>query len=676
MKKSILVAMIACLPVACAIERDATQERPLGPGVEPAIFDTLVRPQDDLYRYANGTWLEQTQIPPDQSNYGTFAELADRAELDIRAIIEEAANATDKAPGSDVQKIGDFYLSYMDSARIEESGLTPLEEELARIESIASKDDLIRYMAYNIRLGLGDPIYFYVDQDEKNTTQYILYMHQSGLGLPDRDYYFGDQFEDTRTKYTAYIERMFDLAGMPGGKQAADMILGLETRMAENHWTQVQNRDRDAGYNKYGVDEANELTPNLNWNLFLEAAGAGDIDTFIVRQPSYLKALDQILAQTALEDWKTYYRFHLLSASAPVLPQQFVEARFDFYGRTLSGIEQNRPRWKRAVGAIDGALGEMVGKLYVERHFDPQAKERMDQMVQNLLAAFDQGIDELEWMADSTKLEAKAKLAKFRPKIGYPDKWKDYSALEVKPDDPFGNIMRSRVVEYRREMDKLGKPIDRSEWLMTPQTVNAYYNPSMNEIVFPAAILQPPFFNVEAEDAVNYGAIGAVIGHEISHGFDDQGRKSDGDGNLRDWWSPADAEEFGKRTQVLVEQFNTFSPVEGMHVNGELTLGENIGDLSGLAVANKAYKLSLDGQESPVIDGYTGDQRFFLGWAQIWRRKYREDELRQRLITDPHSPSEYRTNGPVVHLPEFHTAFEVKEGDGMYRAPEQRTRIW
>lgn len=675
MKKTLLVALVALLPAACAIKPEA-KDQLLGSGIDPANFDTLVRPQDDLYRYANGTWLDQTQIPADQSNYGTFAELDDRAELDIRAIIEEAANAENREPGSDVQKIGDFYRSFMDSARVEELGLAPLEEELNRIEAISSKDDLIRYMAYNNRLGMGDPVYLFVDQDEKDATRYILYLHQSGLGLPDRDYYFGDQFKDARTKYAAYIEKILDLAGMQGGKEAASTILDLETRLAENHWTQVQNRDRDATYNKYGIEEANQLTPNLNWRLFLDAAEAGEVDTFIVRQPRYLKALDRVIAQTPLDDWKTYFRFHLISAAAPYLPQQFVDARFDFYGRTLSGTEQNRPRWKRAVSAIDDALGEMVGKLYVERHFDPKSKERMDQMVQNLLKAFDQGIDELEWMADSTKLEAKAKLAKFRPKIGYPDKWKDYSALEVRPDDLFGNVMRSRVVEYRRELDKLGKPIDRDEWLMTPQTVNAYYNPSMNEIVFPAAILQPPFFNVEAEDAVNYGAIGAVIGHEISHGFDDQGRKSDGDGNLRDWWTPKDAEEFGKRTQVLVEQFNGFSPIEGMHVNGEFTLGENIGDLSGLSVAYKAYKLSLNGKESPVIDGFTGDQRFFLGWAQIWRRKYREDELRRRLITDPHSPSEYRTNGPVVHMPEFYTAFDVKEGDGMYRKPEQRTRIW
>ncbi len=682
MKRLFITTLCLGLLMGCETQHDepapapSAPEAPLGLGFDTETFNMGVRPQDDFYRYVNGTWLETTDIPADKSNFGAFTQLADQAEIDLRTIIEKAAMAEYRPAGSEVQKVGDLYRSYMDSTRVEDLGLTPLEGELARVDAIASHEDLIRYIGYNQRIGVTDPFSMFVGQDAKNATEYILFASQSGLGLPDRDYYFSNNFAEVRDKYTAYIATMYDLAEWENGEAAAATIFDLEQRLAEHHWTRVQNRDRDATYNKYTFDEANALTPNLDWGLLLEAADATTAEAIIIRQPSYFEAVNTALAEVPLDAWKTYFQFKVLNGAASMLPQPFVDANFDFYSRTLSGIEAQRPRWKRAVSATNGTLGEMVGKLYVEEHFSPDAKTRMDEMIANLRTAFRQSIDGLEWMSPETRAQAQEKLQKFTPKIGYPEKWKDYEALEVDENDLFGNIRRSREVEYARNLNKLGNPVDRTEWFMTPQTVNAYYSPSMNEIVFPAAILQPPFFNVEADDAVNYGAIGAVIGHEFSHGFDDQGRKSDGDGNLRDWWTEEDADEFKTRAQGLIDQYAAFSPLDGLNVNGELTLGENIGDLAGLTMAYRAYQLSLNGEEAPVIDGFTGDQRFFIGWAQVWRRKYRDDELKRRLITDPHSPSEYRTNGIVANMPEFYAAFNVQPGDPMHRNDEERVKIW
>ena len=680
MKTLIVSTLCACLLMACEqpidTETSTDTDRPLALGVDTTNFDRSVRPQDDFYRFVNGTWLEETTIPADKSNYGSFTELADKAEADMRAIIEEAAEAEYKEPGTDVQKVGDMYLSFMDSTRIEDLGLAPLQDDLTRIDAIETYEDLIRYIGYNQRIGISDPFAIFVNQDAKNATEYTLYATQSGLGLPDRDYYFEESFANVRDKYGEYITTLYDLAEMDGSAEASQTVMDIETGLAEHHWTRVQNRDRNATYNKVTLAEANEMTPNLDWDVFFDAAGIDDVDAFIVRQPSYFEALDGILLEVPVENWKTYFRFKLLSSAAPYLPNAFADASFDMYGRTLSGTEAQRPRWKRAVSATNGTLGEMVGKLYVEKHFQPEAKARMDELVENLRTAFGQAIDELEWMGPETKEEAQAKLAKFNTKIGYPDKWKDYANLEIQAGDLLGNMKRSTEFEYQRRIDRLGGPVDREEWFMTPQTVNAYYSSTMNEIVFPAAILQPPFFNVEADDAVNYGAIGAVIGHEFSHGFDDQGRKSDGDGNLRDWWTEQDNEEFQARAAKLGEQYSQFSPIEGMHVNGDLTMGENIGDLAGLTMAYKAYQLSLGGEEAPVIDGFTGDQRFFLGWAQVWRRNYREDELKRRLVTDSHSPSEYRTNGILANMPAFYNAFDVQPGDPMYRPDDVRVQIW
>jgi predicted metalloendopeptidase len=653
-----------------------TAEPDLDLGIDVAAMDTTVRPQDDLFRYVNGTWLRTTEIPPDKPYAGSFVDLLDTSEVHLKNIIEEAAAVTDAAPGSSSRKVGDMYRSFMDSMRVEELGLSPLDEEFQRIDEIATSNDVVRYMAHAEVSGITDPFSMWVDQDLNDATRYIVYFSQSGIGLPDRDYYFDEQFAEVRSQYMDYIKTMFELAGFDNGLESARAILDLETRLAEHHWTRVRNRDREATYNKYSIADAAELSPSFDWDYYLDAIGGGEVDSIVIRQPDYFAAFSDIAEEVPVEDWKTYFRLRLLSNSAPYLPARFVDASFDFYGRTLNGQQEQRPRWKRAVSATDGTLGEMVGELYVNRYFPPEAKVRMDELVSNLRRAFKHAIKDLEWMTDETKLEAQDKLSKFTTKIGYPERWKDYSKLEIRSDDLLGNMRRSTRMEHFREMDKLGKPIDRGEWFMTPQTVNAYYKASMNEIVFPAAILRPPMFNLQADDAVNYGAIGAVIGHEMSHGFDDQGRKSDGDGNLRDWWSEKDEEEFKKRTQVLVEQYNQYSPIEGMNVNGELTLGENIGDLAGLTMAYKAYLLSLGGREAPVIDGYTGDQRFFLGYAQAWRLKLSEQLARRFLVVDTHSPAEYRCNGVVVNMPEFVAAFDVQEGDGMYRAPDDQVKIW
>jgi predicted metalloendopeptidase len=655
----------------------AAPEVKLGTGLDTAGFDRAVRPQDDLFRFVNGKWLETTEIPADRSNYGAFVALDDQAQADLRAIVEEAANAPEHPPGSDAQKIGDFYLSYMDAARADARGLEPLAPELERVEALKDRKDVNSYFGYAQQIGVAHPIWLYIAQDEKNTTAYIPYVYQKGLTLPDRDYYLktDEKFIAIRAKYLAYVTQVLEKARVADAAAAAQRIMALETRLAEAHWTRVQNRDAVATYNKYSIGDANKLTPGFDWNAFFGGASVVPQD-FVITQPSFFTALGAALAEVPVAEWKTYLKFKLINAYAPYLSADLVDLHFDLHGKTLKGIAEIRPRWKRAIEAIDDTMGEIAGRLYVQKHFTPDAKKRMDELVANLLEAFRLSIDELDWMSPATKVEAQKKLAAFTVKIGYPSKWKDYSALTIAKDDLAGNMLRSAAVEHARAVGKLGKAIDRTEWLMTPQTVNAYYYPPMNEIVFPAAILHPPFFNVAADDATNYGAIGAVIGHEISHGFDDQGRKYDGQGTLRDWWTAEDGERFKQRAVRLVEQYSAYSPLDSMKVNGELTLGENIGDLSGLAVAHKAYLLSLNGRPAPVIDGFSGDQRFFMGWSQVWRRKYREEDLRSRLMTDPHSPSEYRCNGIVTNMNEFYRAFDVKPGDRLYRPPEERVEIW
>jgi putative endopeptidase len=681
-------SLLVTLAVVSACSKDESsapeasappQAATLQSGVILANLDRSVRPQDDFFRFVNGNWLTTTEIPGDRSNYGTFALLEEGAERDLHAIVEEAAKAN-AAPGSDQQKIGDFYASFMDEAAVEKRGLEPLKDELTRVDQIASKQDLVRYMGEAQRLGVAHPFSFFVGINEKKSTEYLGQVYQSGLGMPDRDYYLSSEarLKAIREKYTTYVNELLTAANTPQPEAATKKIIALETRLAKAHWTRVQNRDAQKTYNLYQFGELAKLTPSIDWREFFIGIviPLDKVPALNVTQPSYFQALDKVVADVPLEDWRAYYRYKLLDAYATDLPQRFVQAHFEFRDRTISGVQELKPRWKRGVDTIENAIGDLVGKVYVEKRFSSASKERMDALVGNLKRAFGQGIEELEWMTPETKQKAQAKLAAFGTKIGFPDRWRDWSKLEVKRDDLIGNEQRAIGVVLDRNIAKLGGPIDDTEWLMTPQRVNAYYNPPQNEIVFPAAILQPPFFNVAAEDAINYGAIGAVIGHEISHGFDDQGRRYDGDGNLNDWWAKKDDEEFTRRTKQLGAQYNAVSPLPGLHVNGELTMGENIADIAGVAMAYRAYKLSLDGKEAPVIDGFTGDQRFFIGWAQGWARKYREDELRRRLVVDPHSPSESRTNVVVSNIPAFYTAFDVKPTDKMFRPEAERVRIW
>lgn len=646
-------------------------------GIEQEYFSDDVAPGSDFYQYVNDGWLKTTEIPGDRSDYGTFTVLIDRTEEQVRELIEAAAQ-TDAAAGSDTQKVGDFYRSYTDYESRNAAGTTPIQPLLDRIEQVEDRKQLGAVLADLLRNGVGGPLVSYVSPDARSSDQYAVYVHQSGITLPDRDYYLEDEerYLTLREQLGQYVTDLLSAVDVDAPESAAARIVELETKLADAQWTNVQNRDPVKTYNKQSTEEMSEILSTLPWNEFAETAGIADEPHFIVRQPSFISRVNELLAEVPLETWKDYLRFRVIDAYAPALTEALERRHFDFHDTALSGILEQKPLWKRAVEGTGSTLGEVVGKLYVDQHFSPKAKARMEELVDNLKKAFAERIEQLEWMGPGTKKQALEKLSMFNTKIGYPDQWKDYSKLEVKADDLAGNLLRSANFEYQREIDKLGGPIDRNEWLMTPQTINAYYHPLMNEIVFPAAILQPPFFNLEADDAVNYGAIGAVIGHEISHGFDDKGSQYDGSGNLRDWWTEEDRNEFESRAAKLVGQYNGYKPFEDMQVNGELTLGENIGDLGGLSVAHRAYLLSLEGKPAAVLEGLSGDQRFLLGWSQIWRRKYREPELRKRLLTDPHSPSRYRVNGIVSNMDVFYDAFKIRPGDEMYIAPEERVRIW
>lgn len=651
-------------------------------GIDPDGFDTTVRPQDDLFLHVNGRWLLSTEIPADKSNYGSFTALDDAARENIRAIIEEAA----KNPTDDVaRKVGDFYRSYMNEELIEKKGIAPLKDQLAEIDGLKTSDDLIAYFGRSGISGIGGPIGFFIGTDDKNSSRYLAAIAQSGTTLPDRDYYLkeDENYEKARKALGVYIAKLFELSKLPHGDEAAKNILKLETELAKVQWSRTELRDAEKRYNLYEVAKLPELSAKLPWKAFFEASGVADLKEVNVITPSYFQGLEKIVAETSVDVWKQYAKFRLLDSAAEYLPKAFVDAHFELHDKTIAGVPQQKPRYKRAVDATSGAgagdfgvLGEALGQLYVKKHFPAESRRRMDELVGNLLKTYEKSIHGLTWMTDATKVKALEKLSKITTKIGYPDEWRDYSKLEISADDLLGNMLRSSTAEHFRQIDRLHKPVDRKEWGMTPQTVNAYYNPGMNEIVFPAAILQPPFFDAEADDAANYGGIGAVIGHEISHGFDDEGSKYDGDGNLTDWWTEEDRKAFDALTSRLVAQYEGYEPLPGRKLNGKLTLGENIADLSGMAIAYKAYRLSLGDTEGAVIDGHTASQRFFLGWSQIWRRKYREDELVRRLVTDPHSPSTYRANGPVSNLDEFYEAFGVKPGDKLFKPKEERIQIW
>ncbi|HJU70757.1 MAG TPA: M13-type metalloendopeptidase [Paucimonas sp.] len=648
-------------------------------GIDMKNFDSAVRAQDDFYRHVNGAWLEKTEIPADKSGWGAFYELREETLPQLRAIIEDTLKGAGTA-NSEAQKISGLYASFMDEQKLDANGLKPLAAEFAAIASIRNKRQIPALIANFNRFGATAPYDIGIHQDAKDATRYIVDLGQGGLGLPDRDYYLKDddaRLKEARVQYQAHIEKMLAMAGDRNAAASARNILALETALARVQWTKVENRDPVKTYNRVELAKLDALAPGYYWKSYLRAAGIdGKISYVVVSQPSYFTGFAKVLQTTPLEVWKTYFKWHLLNSYAPYLSKAYDQQHFAFYGTTLRGIPQQEPRWKRGIRLVEHAIGEGLGKLYVERHFPPAHKARMEKLVANLLEAYRQSIDKLDWMSPATKKEAQAKLATFMPKIGYPNKWRDYSALSVNKDDLVGNVRRANAFEYQRNINKLGKPIDREEWGMTPQTVNAYYNPELNEIVFPAAILQPPFFNAQADDAVNYGGIGAVIGHEISHGFDDQGSQYDGLGNLRDWWSKEDHEKFNAKTAALIKQYDAYSPLPGYHVNGNLTLGENIADNSGLAIAYKAYQLSLAGKKAPLIDGFSGNQRFFTGFAQVWRGKVRDQETIVRIKTDPHSPPEFRSNGTLRNQPSFYDAFGVKPDDKMYLAPENRVQIW
>ena len=643
-------------------------------GIDKSHIDTSVRPQDDLFRYFNGAWLKNHEIPQDRSSDGIFYQLHLEAEAQVREIIETANGE------GDAQKIRDLYDCFLDTEAIAKAGITPLLEDLAAIDAIQNRAQFIQVIADLEMRGLGGAFGVGIYGDAKNSEMNIVYLGQGGLSLPDEAYYREEQYEEIRQAFKVHVAKMFALAQITGGAELAEEIYNLEAQIATHHFDQVKDRDVELTYNKLSFAELCALTPHFDWTTWLEYGQIpkSAFAEVVVQQPPFFTGLSAILENFDPKPWRAWMKWQLISGAAAYLPEEFVNQNFEFYAKTLSGTPEIRVRWKRAISFVQGALGEAIGSIYVQRHFPEGAKVAMLDLVANLIEAYHVSITELSWMSPETKARALEKLAKFTPKIGYPDKWRDYSALTITRNGLFENI--GRITKFARDIElaKIGKPVDKTEWLMTPQTVNAYYHPIQNEIVFPAAILQPPFFDLEVDMAANYGAIGAIIGHEIGHGFDDQGSKFDGDGNMVDWWTPSDRVEFEKRANMLIKQFDALWPEQtpDIHVNGALTVGENIGDLGGLAIAFKAYKLALRGSQAPVIDGLTGEQRFFLSYAQAWRGKARAEELRRRIATDPHSPNEFRCNAIVANLKDFYEAFEVTEGDELWLAQSERVEIW
>jgi putative endopeptidase len=666
------VAVAAALLAGAALAR--ADIAPLS-GIQTADMDKSVRPQDDLFQYANGTWLRKVPIPPDRASYGVDSLMAEHSLLQQRDLIEEAQTADDP----ETRKVSDLYSSYMNEAKVERMGTKPLREELQRVAIVQRADEIAILMAHLDRLGIPSPLSGSVRPDPKHSAQYAFSLSQSGLGLPDRDYYLSDdpRLADFRAKYREHLEKMLRLLGDASSGKQADSIFALETAIARIQWTRVANRDSQKTYNPKTLEQLAQLAPAIDWRAYLTEAGlTSSLPTLIVRQPDYLQGLSAMIQSTPIATWKAYFRYRVLSSRAPYLPHAFVEEDFAFNEQTLHGTQQPPDRWKRGTRLVDRLMGEASGKLYVAKYFPPATKARIDELVRNLLKAYAASIEQLPWMSAATKVEAQAKLRRINVKIGYPDHWRDYSTLLIAPDDLLGNIRRAQQFERSRKLAQLGGPIDRAEWNMTAPTVNAYYNPSLNEIVFPAGILQPPAFDPAADDAFNYGSAGATIGHEISHGFDDQGSQYDSEGNLRDWWSAEDHAKFKAKTELLIKEYDAFEPVPGFHVNGALTLGENIADIAGIEIAHKAYLASLNGRAPPVIDGMTADQRFYIGFAQSWLGKSRDESIIAQVKSDPHSPEKYRTNGVVVHMPSFYSAFAVAPTDKMFVPAESRVTLW
>lgn len=667
-----------------AAEKPRTGPKPkLGSfGVDTAGMDTSVKPGNDFFKYAGGKWMAENKIPADKNKWGMFDALREDADANVHKILEETSKAKNEK-GSNAQKIGDYYAAYLDQDAIEKKGFAPAKAGLDAINAAKNANDIAKLMA-RPDLPLSSPIGMGVSVDQKNPDKYVISVGLGGLGLPDRDFYLkqDDKFKDIRAKYEAHIAKVLgfthDAKKKDDKKDAADAkkIVELETKMAELHLERAKLREKEKMYNPRSVEELSKAAPKFPWKVYMDTIGYGDQKDVIAREVDQIPKVAELFAATPVATWKAYLAFHFMRASADVLPKALDEEVFAFSGKVIGGLPEQRARWKRAVSSTNAALGEAVGEAYVKQYFAPEAKAQMDKLIENIRAAYKARIEGNDWMGPETKKAALEKLAAFRPKIGYPSKWKNYSTLDVQPGDAWGNDRRASIWHHEYSKAKLGKPTDREEWGMTPQTVNAYYNATFNEIVFPAAILQPPFFDPNADPAVNYGAIGGVIGHEMGHGFDDQGSKSDAKGVLRNWWADADRAAFTKRTDALGEQYSAYEPLQGLHVNGKLTMGENIGDLGGSNVAYKAYQLSLGGKPDDKIEGFTGDQRFFLGYAQVWRALYRDEALRNQVMTDPHSPAMYRTNGIVRNHDAWYTAFDVKPGDALFLPPEKRVRIW
>ena len=652
-------------------------DAPLTSGIDADGLDPAIRPQDDLFRHVNGKWIDKTEIPSDKARYGSFYLLAEEAEKAVRDIIIESQSAD---AGTEARKVGDLYASFLDEARIEALGAEPIAAALAEAESVDSIASLLETLGRLERGGSSGFFQVFVDNDPGQPERYLVFIEQGGLGLPDESYYREEKFADIRTKYLDYLERMLSLAGLDDPAVRAQRIVDLETELATHHWDNVANRDSEKTYNPMVWSAANDLVGDVDMDIWLSALGVPEksFDEVVVRQPSFLAGLEKVLRADNLDAWRDWLAWQVIRSNAAYLSSDFVDTNFDFYGKTLTGTPELRARWKRGVSLVEGALGESVGRIYVERHFPEAAKTAMDVLVANLVEAYRQSITALDWMGEDTRTRALDKLDKFTPKIGYPVKWRDYSSLAIDAADLIGNVRATSEFEFQRELGKIGKPLDRDEWFMTPQTINAYYNPGFNEIVFPAAILQFPFFDESRDAAANYGAIGAVIGHEIGHGFDDQGSKYDGDGRLLDWWTPADRAAFEERTKSLIAQYDALAPrqVPDHHVNGALTIGENIGDLGGLSIAWKAYLISLAGAQPPVIDGLSGAERFFLSWAQAWQLKARDEEVVRLIAIDPHSPNEFRCNQIVRNIDEFYETFMVTDSDALWLDPKDRVTIW
>jgi putative endopeptidase len=667
----ITVLVTAVIMISCSKKQELVS------GIIKQNMNINASPGNDFQGYVNGTWLKKNEIPADKSSYGAFDMLFDQSQIDVRTIIE-ASSKGNFEDGSNEQKIGDYFASYMNRKERDAKGITPIEPALKNIDAITTYGDLASYFGKANKTGLSIPFTISVTQDYKKPNEYTIATWQNGLGLPEKEYYLQKDAKmvEIRKKYVAHIERMLQLVGIANPAECATKIMTLETSLASNHMKKEDTRDPAKLYNKYETKNLKSLMPDFDWTAMLKSAGVDKQQILIVSQVDYTKSLNAIIKNTSLDTWKIYLKWGLINNSAAKLTTALDKQDFEFYNKTLYGIEKQKADWKRAVSAINNSLGEIVGKVYVEKHFSPEAKEHMTIMVKNLLKSYEESIKKLDWMSEATKKQALDKLSKFTIKIGYPDKWIDYTNLKISKNNLYENTIKSKEFDYNRSIRKLGKPVDRTEWIMTPQTVNAYYNPSLNEIVFPAAILQKPFFDLNADDAVNYGGIGAVIGHEIGHGFDDQGATFDGDGVLKNWWTPKDSIAFKAKTKALVDQYNSFKAFPDLNINGQFTLGENIGDLGGLSIAIKAYKMSLDGKEAKTLDGFTGMQRVFLGWGQVWLNKDRDEALRNQIASDPHSPSKFRINGVVRNVPEFYEVFKIKPTDSLYLAPEKRVKIW